>query len=145
MPTWNLRQRAPIVASGNADIASVVIGVVRCGFDPGGHDGRWLSEAGGGGKSVQGHGEGLAIRFPAQACPLERLLIAERREADARELVGQRTGGFVVVGAALNGQRPGSQGIQRPATVEYALCQVHSDSRSIHLGLLPGCADTHTT
>lgn len=29
--------------------------------------------------------------------------------------------------------------------LEHTLCQIHRHSRSIHIGLLPGCADTHTT
>jgi hypothetical protein len=29
--------------------------------------------------------------------------------------------------------------------LEYVFCQIHSDSRSIHRGLLSGCADSDTT
>ncbi|MBV6425124.1 MAG: hypothetical protein NAOJABEB_02938 [Steroidobacteraceae bacterium] len=43
----------------------------------------------------------------------ERLLIAQRGEADARELVGERTGGLVVIGAGLQGEGPLSQGVER--------------------------------
>jgi hypothetical protein len=33
----------------------------------------------------------------------------------------------------------------RNSDLEYALCQINCDGRSIHVGLLPGCADSDTT
>lgn len=58
-----------------------------------------------------GHRKGGPIEFTVQARHAVRLLVAQRSEADARELVGQCAGSFVVIGSLLHGDGPLSQRI----------------------------------
>lgn len=56
------------------------------------------------------HGEHLAIHlFANRLLFIEALAISQRGVANARELVGQRAGGLVVIAALLHRQRPGPQ------------------------------------
>ncbi len=97
----------PIAASDGANFAGVVIGIARCGVIPFGHDGRSISVQGVGRRRGSGrHRVGLAGELVMRLYAHERLLIAQRGEADARDLVGERTGGLVVIGAGLQGEGP---------------------------------------
>ena len=55
-----------------------------------------------------GHGVGGAIGLGDEFGLGEGLLVTQGGVADARELVGQGAGGFVVVGSVLQGQCPGA-------------------------------------
>ena len=122
VPTWNLRtpSRQSLQAA-SVKLPGRVIGVRRCGDDPVCHDGRSISKQGSGwerflwkrrsgGNRERG---ALDLLVRSRCRPAVVLLIAQRRVADARELVGERTGRLVVIGARLHARAP-SGAARRP-------------------------------
>jgi len=115
---------APIAASGKREAAVKVIGVIRCGCNPGCHDGRSISWQSSWKKSLllsaffsgrySKSGALDLVAQPGGGMAVGRA-IAQRCVADARELVGQGASGLVVVGALLHRDRPGAQVVQRAA------------------------------
>lgn len=108
--------RAPIAQNG-IGCASRVIGVVRCRSDRRGHDERSVS-----GQLREGNHR---VRFSPRIRRAQRLrgevaFMALGCKADARELVGQRTRGLVVIRSRLDRHRPRAQPIERPADVATA-------------------------
>ena len=95
----------PHVRSDRASITRV-IGFAPCRSDRCCHDGRCFSSQTCGRSEAAGAG---------QRHRLELLLFHPYRPCDARELVGQRARGLVVIGAPLHLERLGLQAIERSA------------------------------
>lgn len=55
-----------------------------------------------------GQGEARTLQFVREARSAVGLVITQHRKADARELVGERADGLVVITALLDLQRPAS-------------------------------------
>lgn len=90
------------------------------------------------------HRKALAVFFPVQlSCFIKRLVITQRRIADARQLVGQRAGGLVVVASPLHIQRPAAHALYllaRPlrhlGRSQHTACTVREQHAQVAVSLL---------
>ena len=75
-----------------------------------------------------GHRKALAILLSVQpGCFIEQLVIAQRRIANARQLVRQRAGGLVVVASPLHFQRPAAHTLYLLArSLRHLGCSKHT-------------------